>query len=104
MLRELAHEAEERRRIWQLLSEALYGADHPLAYPILGTPESLSAIGIDDLDEIRDRWCAANAALAVVGPVDHERVLAAAEAILSATPGTVEIQRDPGARTDGQAP
>ena len=95
VLRELAHEAEERRRIWQLLSEALYGAEHPLAYPILGTPESLSAITIDDLDEIRRRWCATNAALAVVGPVVHERVLAAAEPILSATPGTVEIQRDP---------
>ena len=95
VLRELAHEAEERRRIWQLLSEALYGAEHPLAYPILGTPESLSAITIDDLDEIRRRWCATNAALAVVGPVVHERVLAAAEPILSSTPGTVEIQRDP---------
>ena len=54
MLRELAHEAEERRRIWQLLSESLYGVDHPLAFPILGTGESLAAIGIDDLDQVRD--------------------------------------------------
>ena len=95
VLRELAHEAEERRRIWQLLSEALYGVEHPLAYPILGTGESLAAIGIDDLDQVRDRWRAGNAALAIVGPVDAQTVLEHAEAILRASPGDVEDARDP---------
>jgi predicted Zn-dependent peptidase len=93
--RELAHEAEERRRIWQLLSEALYGVDHPLAYPILGTLESLAAIGIDDLDQVRDRWRAGNAALAIVGPVEQSAVLESAEAILQANPGAAEDARDP---------
>jgi zinc protease len=95
VLRELAHEAEERRRIWQLLSEALYGSGHPLAYPILGTMESVAVIGIDDVDEVRGRWRAGNAALAVVGPIDQQAVLAAAEAILAAVPGDVEDPRDP---------
>lgn len=93
--RELAHEAEERRRIWQLLSEALYGVDHPLAYPILGTLESLAAIGIDDLDQVRDRWLAGNAALVIVGPVEQLAVLESAEAILQANPGAAEDARDP---------
>ncbi|MDX6578894.1 MAG: hypothetical protein QOJ47_443 [Gaiellales bacterium] len=93
--RELAHEAEERRRIWQLLSEALYGVDHPLAYPILGTLESLAAIGIDDLDQVRDRWRAGNAALAIVGPIEQLAVLESAEAILQANPGAAEDARDP---------
>jgi predicted Zn-dependent peptidase len=93
--RELAHEAEERRRIWQLLSEALYGAQHPLAYPILGTPESLDTIGIDDLDQVRDRWRATNAALAIVGPLDQPAVLAASEPILETAAGDVEAISDP---------
>jgi predicted Zn-dependent peptidase len=95
VLRELAHEAEERRRIWQLLSESLYGVDHPLAFPILGTGESLAAIGIDDLDQVRDRWRAGNAALAVVGPVDAPSIMEAAEAILQSSPGDVAHERDP---------
>jgi len=37
--RELAHEAEERRRIWQLQAEALFGRAHPLSRPILGRSE-----------------------------------------------------------------
>jgi zinc protease len=95
VLRELAHVAEERRRIWQLLSEALYGAGHPLAHPIAGTMESVAVIGIDDLDEVRDRWRAGNAALAVVGPVDQQAVLASSEGILCATPGDVADTPDP---------
>jgi predicted Zn-dependent peptidase len=93
--REVADEDEESRRIWQLLSEALYGVDHPLAYPILGTLESLAAIGIDDLDQVRDRWRAGNAALAIVGPVEQMAVLESAEAILQANPGAAEDARDP---------
>jgi predicted Zn-dependent peptidase len=95
VLRELAHEAEERRRIWQLLSEALYGTGHPLAFPILGTMESLAAIGVEDLDQVRDRWRAGNAALAIVGPVDGPSVLESAEAILRESPGDAEDARDP---------
>ena len=41
---------EERRRIWQLQAEALFGADHPLACPILGTSGVARRDGaLDDL-------------------------------------------------------
>jgi predicted Zn-dependent peptidase len=93
--RELAHEAEERRRIWQLLSEALYGNDHPLSHPILGTAESLAAIGVEDLGRVRERWIAGNAALALVGPLDPQSLLAAAEPILATAPGQIETPGDP---------
>ena len=93
--RELAHEAEERRRIWQLLSEALYGNDHPLSHPILGTAESLAAIGMEDLARVRARWVAGNAALALVGPLDPQATLAAAEPILATAPGEIATAPDP---------
>jgi zinc protease len=93
--RELAHEAEERRRIWQLLSEALYGSGHPLSHPILGTAETLAAISIEDLDRVRERWLASNAALALVGPLDQAVALASAEPILATACGELEITHDP---------
>jgi len=69
ILREIAHEAEERRLIWQLLAQALYGDDHPLARPILGTPESVGALTVEHLAPARARLGASTAALAAVGPV-----------------------------------
>ena len=80
--RELAHEEEERRRIWQLQAQSLFGEDHPLARPILGTSDTLRRMGPSDIAAVMDRWRAGNAALAAVGPVDLDNVVEAAAPIL----------------------
>jgi predicted Zn-dependent peptidase len=81
ILREIAHESEERRLIWQLLAEALYGDDHPLARPILGTPASVEAMTIEHLEPARARLSAPTVALAAVGPVDSQAIVTLAETL-----------------------
>ena len=79
VLREIAHEGEERRLIWQLQAEALYGDSHPLARPILGTAADVEALTHDDLVIARSRICAPSCALAAVGSVSADAVAALAE-------------------------
>ena len=79
VLREIAHEGEERRLIWQLQAEALYGDVHPLARPILGTAEDVETLTPDDLARARTRICARSCALAAVGCVSADAVAALAE-------------------------
>jgi predicted Zn-dependent peptidase len=80
--RELAHEEEERRRLWQLQAEALFGAAHPLARPILGTAESIEAMTVEDLEAIAERFTTDNAALAAAGPIAPDELAAACADIL----------------------
>jgi zinc protease len=79
VLREIAHEGEERRLIWQLQAEALYGTAHPLARPILGTAADVEALTPDDLARARARICARSCTLAAVGCVSADAVAALAE-------------------------
>jgi predicted Zn-dependent peptidase len=94
VLRELAHEQEERRRLWQLQAESLFGQDHPLAHPILGSEESLEALTPAAFSGIWERWRAGNAALAAVGPITLEELERGAEPILERAPGWVEQTLD----------
>src|SRR5690349_21251257 len=100
--RELAHEAEERRRIWQLQAEALFGRAHALSRPILGTAESLDALQVDDLDAVRERWRASNAALVAVGPASLDDVLAGAQPVLAHRPGGAAADPDEPIDPDGR--
>jgi predicted Zn-dependent peptidase len=92
--REQAHESEERRRIWQLQAEALFGRAHALSRPILGTEETLAELRMEDLDEVRERWKAPNAALVAVGPAGIEAVLAGGQAVLGDRRGDVQPEAD----------
>jgi predicted Zn-dependent peptidase len=102
VIRELAHESEERRRIWQLQAEALFGRAHALSRPILGTAETLEALRVEDLDAVRDRWKAPNAALVAVGPASLDTVLAGAQDVLGDRPGAVEPEPDEPIEPDGR--
>jgi predicted Zn-dependent peptidase len=94
--RELAHEEEERRRIWQLQAESLFGPEHSLAKPILGTDESLDELGPASFAPIHARWRAGNAALTAVGPVGLDALLEGAGPILSQAPGVASpCEREP---------
>ena len=61
--------------IFDLYLEQSY-AGHPLARPILGTPESLAQVNRDILFNFyQQRYCGANLIVAVTGDVDHDRVV-----------------------------
>lgn len=87
--REAAHEAEERRRIWQLQAEALYGVEHPLARPILGTDRSVASLELADLRPAAERLTAANCALAAVGPVDPDELAGLVDPLVEPSVGGV---------------
>ncbi|CAA9535392.1 MAG: hypothetical protein AVDCRST_MAG79-1309 [uncultured Thermoleophilia bacterium] len=92
--REAAHEPEERRRIWQLQAEALYGVDHPLARPILGTDASVASLELDDLRPAARRLTGSTCALAAVGPVDPEQLAAFVEPLVEPSPAKVAPAAD----------
>lgn len=56
-------------------ARVLYGADHPYGAPLLGTTESLSALGRDDVVSFhRARYAPGQATLVVAGDVSRERL------------------------------
>ena len=92
VIREAAHEAEERRRIWQLQAEALYGRDHPLARPILGSESSIRALSPDALLAAQGRLTASRAVLAAVGPLDAPHLADALDGIVPIGGARVEVE------------
>ena len=72
---EALHDAEERRRLWQLHAEALFGAGHELARPIVGSPEDVSTLQSEHIAAVERRLLPRNAALALVGPVPGAHAL-----------------------------
>jgi predicted Zn-dependent peptidase len=62
--------------------------DQPLGRPILGTPESLAALDIAALRRWRDRhYRGPGLVLTAAGKVDHEALVAQAQALLGSLPG-----------------
>jgi zinc protease len=56
---------------------ALYGRDHPWGRPTVGTPESVAALTVGDVDAyLRSAFTSDRVVVAVVGPVDPEAVRA----------------------------
>jgi predicted Zn-dependent peptidase len=61
--------------VFELHSEALWG-DHPYGYSILGTRETVSALGVADLRELHSRaYRPPRIVVVVSGNVDHDRLL-----------------------------
>ena len=64
-----------------------YWSGHPLGRPILGTPESVSALDQPTLQRyFRDTYVASNFVVVAVGNLDHDAVKALIEDKLAATP------------------
>lgn len=77
--------------VFELHNEALWGA-HPYGYSILGTRESVSALGVPDLRALHARaYCPSRIVVAAAGSVSHERLLA----VLAAS-GWDALPRDDG--------
>ena len=65
--------------VFELHNEAMWGA-HPYGYSILGTRESVSALGVRELRELHERaYHPPQLVVAASGNVEHERLLAALE-------------------------
>jgi predicted Zn-dependent peptidase len=66
---------------YDLLQEAAFPAQ-PVGRPVIGTPETVKAIGPGDLrDFLRRRYVASRIVLAAAGAVDHGRLVRHAEAL-----------------------
>lgn len=63
--------------VFDLHGEMLWGS-HPYGHPILGTRETVAALGADDLREVHSRaYVARNMVVAAAGNLDHDAVLEA---------------------------
>lgn len=61
--------------VFELHGEALWG-EHPFGYSILGTPDTVRALGVDDLRELHSRaYCPSQVVVAAAGNLTHERLL-----------------------------
>jgi predicted Zn-dependent peptidase len=61
--------------VFELHGEALWG-EHPFGYSILGTPDTVRALGVDDLRELHARaYCPSQVVVAAAGNLAHERLL-----------------------------
>jgi len=65
--------------VFELHNAALWGA-HPYGYSILGSRETVSALGVRDLRALHERaYHPAQTVLAAAGSIEHERLLAVLE-------------------------
>ena len=87
----------------ELFTTSLF-AGHPLATPLVGTPESIGAIARDELFAARDRlWGANNLALAIVGNLQADQALAKAAQFFGPLPAGRRNERQL-ARLAGSSP
>jgi zinc protease len=88
-----AQGASPSHAVFRLFSEALYGS-HPYARDALGTPESVGALSRSALAAFyRERYPLSAMTLAVVGDVDLDEVVAAAEQRFGARPAAAPAAR-----------
>jgi predicted Zn-dependent peptidase len=83
------YEDEPGDKVHDILSTAVFG-DHPLGRPIIGRADVVSSVPIPEIAAFHDeRYVGGNLVLAAAGNVDHERLVALAEAKLDcrAAPG-----------------
>lgn len=74
---------DTRQMAVDLLRAAIYPADHPYAWRLLGTEESIGGIARDDLAAFHEaHYGPGGAVLVIVGAIDADRARVAAEEIL----------------------
>lgn len=85
-----------------LLDEALF-AGHALGWEVLGRPETLDAMGIDDLRGMHERWYRhGRLVIAAAGALDHEQLVQAVEARLGDRHHSRPARSAPGERTEAR--
>jgi len=92
ILEELAWSADTPDDVvHSVLAERLF-PNHALGWEVLGTPTSIRSMTVDDVRSFHDRWYRRpNIVVAVVGPIEHDEIVARVDAAL-------------GGRSGGEAP
>ncbi len=86
-LQDLTQQRASASGLIQELFQAALFAGHPLAAPVLGTPESIEAISRDGLLATRQRlWGAGNLVLTVVGNISTDDAVAKAQSFFAGLP------------------
>jgi predicted Zn-dependent peptidase len=84
VLEEIAmYEDEPQDRVHDILAGAVFG-EHPLGRRVLGEAEVIASIPVPDIDAYhRQRYTGANVVVGAAGHLDHERIAALAERLVS---------------------
>ncbi len=88
VLEEIAmYEDEPQDRVHDVLAAAVF-AEHPLGRRVLGEAEVIASIPIPDIEAYRrDRYTGAHVVVGAAGHLDHERIVALAERLVSPPSG-----------------
>jgi predicted Zn-dependent peptidase len=88
VLEEIAmYEDEPQDRVHDILADAVF-ADHPLGRRVLGAAEVIASIPVPDIDAYhRQRYTGANVVVGAAGHLEHERIAALAEKLVSPPAG-----------------
>jgi predicted Zn-dependent peptidase len=88
VLEEIAmYEDEPQDRVHDVLAEAVFGA-HPLGRRVLGEGEVIASIPVPDIEAYRSaRYTGADIVVGAAGHLDHARIVALAEALVSPPDG-----------------
>src|SRR5688500_826328 len=96
------YEDEPSDKVHDVLAGAVFG-EHPLGRPVIGRADVISSVPVPDIATYHDRrYNSSNLVLAAAGNVDHDRLVARAEAaqgdLASGENGKVEPPAEPEAR------
>lgn len=81
------YEDEPQDRVHDILAGAVFG-EHPLGRRVLGEAEVISSIPVPDIEAYRSsRYTGANVVIGAAGHLDHERIVALAERLVSPPTG-----------------
>ena len=88
VLEEIAmYEDEPQDRVHDFLAEAVFG-EHPLGRRVLGEAEVIASIPVPDIDAYhRARYTGAEIVIGAAGHLEHERIAALAQRLVSAPSG-----------------
>jgi predicted Zn-dependent peptidase len=91
VLEEIAmYEDEPQDRVHDILAGAVFG-DHPLGRPVLGEAGVIASIPVAEIEAYhRARYTAPNLVVGAAGHLDHERIVALSERLVSPPPGGEE--------------
>jgi predicted Zn-dependent peptidase len=88
VLEEIAmYEDEPQDRVHDILADAIFGK-HPLGRRVLGEADVIASIPVSEIDAYHgDRYTGGNIVVGAAGHLDHERIVALAERLVSPTAG-----------------
>jgi len=88
VLEEIAmYEDEPQDRVHDILAGAVFG-DHPLGRRVLGEAEVVSSVPVPEIEAYRSsHYTAANVVVGAAGNLEHGRIVALAERLVSPDPG-----------------